>query len=141
MSSSHHDIPGSDVITRNLRAHAAATATEQQVLFRAPYAMKLNAAYVTYDAAITGADTNSTSITVINGGQAGAGTTAMTVAKDYLATPATNEVAGTPSALTLSATDANTNIAAGDVLLFKWTKVGTGLAIGVGILTLHLRGN
>lgn len=139
MSISHHDIPGSDVKTFPLRAHAAATATEQQVLFRAPYAMKLNAAYLTFDAAITGANTDTTSVTVINGGQAGAGTTAMTVQKDY--TSGVNEVAGTPDALTLSATDANTNIAQGDVLLFKWTKAGNGLAIGVGILTLHLRGN
>ena len=76
-------------------------------------------------AAITGADTNSRTLTVVNKGQSGSGsTTAATLAL----TNGVNAAASDAKTVTLSGTSANLVVAQGDVLAFVSTHVGTGLA-------------
>lgn len=77
------------------------------------------------EAAITGADTNSRTLTVVNKGQDGAGT--KTVATLAL----TNGITATAfdaKAMTLSGTAGNKAVVAGDILVAVSTHVGTGLA-------------
>lgn len=103
--------------------HAAATATESRALFVAPRACKVTAVSIVPDAAATGDNTNTTNIDIINAGSAGAGTTSIAA----LPLPTgTNLVALDETAITTT----TTALAAGDVLSIKFTKVGTGLAVG-----------
>lgn len=76
-------------------------------------------------ATITGADTNSRTVTIVNKGQSGVGTT--TVATLAL-TSGVNATGSDAKAVTLSGTAANLVVAQGDVLAFVSTHVGTGLA-------------
>src|SRR4051812_27409747 len=80
---------------------------------------------------LTGANTNSRTLSVLNKGQAGSGTTA-TASKAFVST--VNAPALDETALTLSGTAADLDVAAGDVLSFKSLHVGTGLADPGGIV-------
>jgi hypothetical protein len=74
-------------------------------------------------AAITGANTNTRSVTLFNKGQAGAGTT--TVATLQFDS-GVNASASDEKAITLSGTPANLVLAAGDTLLWRSLHIGTG---------------
>jgi hypothetical protein len=74
---------------------------------------------------ITGANTNSRTYTVTNQGQAGAGTTNVATLAMVAGVNATGDDAKT---IPLSGTAANLTVAAGDVLTFESTHVGTGIA-------------
>lgn len=92
---------------------------------------------VTYtaNAAVTGANTNSRSLILINRGQSGAGTTEV-ARLDLVA--GTNLAADDETALTLSATAANRNVTAGDILEFQSNAVGTGLADPGGLVAVEI---
>jgi hypothetical protein len=77
------------------------------------------------NATITGANTNSRTFTVTNQGQAGAGTTNVATLAMVSGVNATGDDA---KAITLSGTAANLAVAAGDVLTFESTHIGTGIA-------------
>lgn len=74
---------------------------------------------------ITGADTNSRTVAVVNKGAAGSGSTSVA---SLALTSGVNATAFDEKAVTLSGTAANLNVTAGDVLAFTSTHVGTGLA-------------
>lgn len=137
MATQLHDIPGAFQATYQLRAHAAATATEQAYCFVAPFACKIRSVQVIWDAAITGADTNSSSVGVLNTGTDGTGTTALGTAVAY--------VSGTDAAqgatVDLYAPSPYTAIAVGVKLAVQITKVGTGLALPTGLVVVTYEGN
>ena len=74
--------------------------------------------------------------TLTNKGTAGSGT-------DVVATRATNVAttstitANKPWALTLSSTQANLEVGAGECLTFSWTEAGTGQDLGGALLVIH----
>jgi len=127
--------------TRNLiiEIPAAGAAVDNSLpMVDVPFPATITAVKYTPSAAITGAVTNSRTLSVVNKGSGGAGT----------ATPASlalvvgvNPAADIDQALTLSGTAANLTVAAGDVLVFNSTHVGTGIADPGGILTVALSRN
>lgn len=92
-------------------------------------------------AVVTGAATNNFALAAQNRGTAGSSTTAVTATKTYAS--GTNSVAHDIEALTLSSTDANLNLATGEVLALVRTVNGTGLAQpgGLVVVTYRYRGN
>lgn len=92
---------------------------------------------VTYSTvtAITGANTNTRSVTLVNKGQTGAGTTVMaTLQFDS----GVNTTASDEKTITLSATPANLNVVAGDLLQWQSTAVGTGIADPGGLINVTM---
>jgi hypothetical protein len=90
--------------------------------------------YVTATA-ITGANTNSRTIAVVNKGAAGSGSTS--VASTAYVT-GVNTTALAENALTLSGTAANLVVAVGDVLVATSTHVGTGIADPGGLVRVSI---
>lgn len=85
------------------------------------------------DATITGADTNSRTISAINKGAAGAGTTE---AASLALTNGVNATGFDEKALNLSGTAANLNVSEGDVIAIKSLHVGTGIADPGGLVKI-----
>jgi hypothetical protein len=81
--------------------------------------------------AITGANTNTRSVTLFNKGQGGAGTT--TVATLQFDS-GVNASANDEKTVTLSGTAANLDLTAGDTLLWRSLHVGTGIADPGGLV-------
>lgn len=90
---------------------------------------------VTYTptATITGAATNTRKVSLINKGQSGAGSTVVATLQFNSGTNATGY---DETAITLSGTAANLNVAAGDVLAWQSDSVGTGLADPGGLVAI-----
>lgn len=104
---------------------AAATADPSTVLGEAQFDGTVTRCVYIPSASITGANTNSRTLTLQNRGQAGAGTTAVAT---LALTSGVNATADDAKALTLSGTAANLVVVAGDVLSFESVHTGTGLA-------------
>jgi hypothetical protein len=115
-------------------SEAVATASNQdKIAYIAPFAGTVQAVNYVPTATLTGANTNSRTVSLINTGQAGAGSTVMaTVAF----TTGVNAPADQAKVITLSGTAANLDFAAGDVLVWRSTAVGTGLADPGGLVDL-----
>lgn len=112
------------VIEESVPAAATAVA-DDTILTQSPYAGTVSSVQYVPEAAITGAATNNRSVSLVNKGQAGSGTTVvatLTFASGVNAT-ANNEVA-----LTLAATAADLVVAEGDTLQWRSIVGGTGLA-------------
>lgn len=109
-------------------AALAADATTDFLLGRVPITGVVSSVTIVPQSAITGADTNSATLAVVNKGQDGSGTTVI-ASKAF--TSGVNAAAFDETALTVSATAADLNVTAGDILAFRRTKVGTGLATPV----------
>jgi hypothetical protein len=108
--------------------HAAATATEQRAAFVAPVKCRVVAIEFVSDAAITGDNTNTTNVNIVNKGAAGVGTTEV-ANKDY--PTGASAVALDANAIPLNTTYANgVDLNEGDVLAVEYEKVGTGVLIG-----------
>lgn len=101
----------------------------------APWVGTIVSATYAPDAAITGANTNSRTLNVLNGGAAGSGTTNMAALP---LVSGTNLTAEHPTALTLSGTAANLAVSAGDIVQFQSLHVGTGIADPGGTVFLTL---
>lgn len=112
-------------LTANTPA-VVASADKSITLGEAPYAGTVTGITYAPDAAITGANTETRTLTVVNKGQAGAGTTVIgTLA--YIS--GVNGVAFDERAFTLSAVSGATTVAESDILAFVSTHGGsTGLA-------------
>jgi len=87
------------------------------------------------NAAIVGADTNSRTLNVLNGGASGVGTTNMATLALVASVGLTAHV---PGALVLSGTAANLVVAAGDIVEFQSVHAGTGIADPGGTVYLTL---
>jgi hypothetical protein len=136
MSNQLHDIPGNHVATAPIRAHAAATATELVGIFRAPFACKIISVEILWDAAITGADTNTTHVNLHNRGTAGTGTTELGNI-DYVS--GTDAAAFVAEDLYSPATPLE--VAEGVILAIQLEKVASGLALPNGTAIVTYQGN
>lgn len=90
---------------------------------------------ITPNAAITANGTNFFDLALINKGAAAAGSTSMATRS----WAATNSVAFVAESMTLSATTANLNAAAGDVLDLQRTITASGLIMPDMLVELHYR--
>jgi len=135
------DLLGVERITVPLKTAFATADTEDEFpAFRAPYAATVTALRYIPETAITGDATNHAVLSAQNKGAAGSGTDE--VASFAFDTPTTDDVAALDEkAITLSATAANLNLAAGDIVSIKKTTPGTGLALdGIVIFEIRKRG-
>jgi hypothetical protein len=111
-------------------------ATKETALFVAPFDATIEKASLTLPMPPSRAqNTNSRTLSVINKGAAGAGTTEI-ASKAFVST--VNANAFDETAITLSGTAANLNVVAGDVIAFKSAHVGSGLADGGGLVKVVL---
>lgn len=123
---------------REARAGAVAAGSDATVnIFEAPYACKVTAASYTPDANVTGDNTETRTLSIINRGSAGSGTTAVAT---LALTTGVNMTSGDEKALTLSGTAANLLLAEGDVVAFKSLHGGsTGLADPGGLVQVEFQ--
>ena len=113
-----------------------ATATDDtKILAEAPFAGTVTGVTYTPDAAITGANTNTRRVALLNKGDDGSGTT---IVAELQFNSGVDAVAGDEEAITLSATAANLDVAAGDVLAWESEAVGTGLADPGGLVQVTI---
>lgn len=85
--------------------------------------------------AITGANTNTRSVSLVNMGQTGVGTT---VVATIQYNSGVNAAASDENTVTLSGTPANLVVAAGDILQWRSTAVGTGIADPGGLVAVTI---
>lgn len=112
----------------------ATAATDTTVIMdRADFAGTVTSVTYAPNAAITGQNTNTRRVALINRGQAGSGTT---VIAELTFVSGVNAVAGDELAITLSATAADRVVAQGDVLAWFSDAVLTGLADPGGMVTV-----
>jgi hypothetical protein len=107
--------------------HAAATGTEVVGYWVAPFDCRLISVHFVPFAAVTGANTNSATLTVTNKGNDGAGVTTLG-SQALLST-----VDLTAHAKNIITEVITTDLTAGDVIAFGVTKVGTGLDVPGGL--------
>ena len=112
----------------------AAAVTLRTPIWEAPAAGKLTGASYTPSAGVTGADTNTRTVSVINRTSAGAGSTSMA---SLALTNGVNMTSGDEKALTLSGTAANLVFAAGDIIAFESVHAASGLADPGGLVQLE----
>lgn len=121
-----NDLAGTHHRPGFIPAQATANGTNTWGVFIAPANIVIKSVKIIPHAAVTGANTNNFALTVKNTGSAGSGTTAITSTKTYAS--GTDSALAVPESLTLSTTESDTYMAAGDVLSFVRTVNGTGLA-------------
>lgn len=123
-------MPGAFMACCQTIAHAAATATEYIGSLVIPIDGRIRAAYFIANAAVSGANTNTTHLNLQNGGVAGTGTTELT-AIDL--TSGNDLASGVKSVFTEALTTA---VSAGTVVRLQAEKVGTGLDVPSGTLVV-----
>ncbi|MFG3476471.1 hypothetical protein ACGF3K_14565 [Streptomyces sp. NPDC047980] len=127
--------PYVQVIERNVPAVSTANASDDTVLGQAPFACTVTSVQYVPEAAITGAATNHRSVSLVNKGQAGSGSTSVaTLAFDS----GVNASANDEKTITLSGTAANLTLAAGDTLQWRSVAVGTGIADPGGVVRVTI---
>lgn len=104
---------------------ASATGASASATIRAPFDGTVTSVTYAPVAAITGAATNNRTISVVNHGQAGAGTTVMAT---LTYASGVNAAAFDENAITLSAVAGATAFVTGDILEVKSVFNGTGIA-------------
>ena len=119
------------VIEADVPAVSTAGNDDDSIVAQAPFDCTVTAVQYVPEAAITGADTNSRTVSLINKGAAGSGTT--TVASLAL-TSGVNASAADEKTITLSGTAANLDLVAGDTLLWRSLHIGTGITDPGGLL-------
>ncbi|MEU2484097.1 hypothetical protein AB0L83_22035 [Streptomyces sp. NPDC052071] len=127
--------PFVQVIERNVPPVSTAGNDDDTVLGQAPFACTVTSVQYVPEAAITGAATNNRTVSLVNKGQAGAGTT--TVASLSFDN-GVNAVANDEKTITLSVTAANLVLAAGDTLLWRSIHVATGITDPGGVVRVTL---
>lgn len=106
------------------------TGTSATVLGRAPFRCTVTGAYYLPSADVTGASTDNATLTVVNKGSDGNGTT---VVAELALASGVNMADYDEKAITLSATAASLNLAEGDVLALTIAKGGSGLVTPAGV--------
>lgn len=114
---------------------AATAATVTNPAMEAPFVATVTGVTYTPQAAITGQNTNTRIIRLVNKGQAGAGSTLIA---SIQFDAGVNGVAFDERALTLTATTADRNVAEGDILSVESSPVGTGLADPGGLVQVTI---
>jgi hypothetical protein len=110
---------------------ASATAVNNSGAVRAPFDGTITDVSYVPVATITGANTNTRAVSLVNHAQDGTGTA---IAATLQFNSGVNATGFDEKAITLSGTPANLAVVAGDVLEAKSTAVGTGLADPGGTL-------
>lgn len=113
------------IVDRAADVPASGAAVSSSVIVRAPFAGTVTAVTYAPVAAITGAATNSRTVSVVNHGQSGSGSTSVA---SLALLAGVNAAAFAAKAVTLTATAADKVVATGDVLEFKSLSVGSGIA-------------
>jgi hypothetical protein len=136
-SKAAYDLAGIFQHVVTLPAHAAATASEKLKIFEAPVDCTVTSVEFVSAIAVTGVDTNTTHLNLIDGGAAGAGSTEvgnydLTDGNDLAANTA-QELAGAAGAGT------DFDLDEGDYLMLQWEKVGNGLNVPIASVTVHWR--
>lgn len=125
-------------LIKTLSAHADAVAAGSDAtvaLFRAPFDGTVTSVTYAADADITGANTNTRTLSVVNKKQNGNGST--TVASLALAS-GNNCSDYDEAAITLSGTAANLTVAEGDILAFASIHAASGLADPGGLVSITI---
>lgn len=123
------------VLTLGAQTDAIAAGASGSDSLRAPVAGVVTSVTYIPAATITGATTNNRTVSVVNRGQAGAGTT---VVATLTFASGVNAPAFDEKAIPLSATAADLVVAVGDVLEFRSVFAGTGIADPGGTVNLTL---
>lgn len=117
------------VLQATVAAQGTASTVQDLVIGEASHGGTVREVTIIPEAAVTAHGTNYRTISVLNKGQAGAGTTS--VAALPLDTPTTDDlVAFDEKTVPLSGTAANLAVVEGDVLVVAETVAGSGLAHG-----------
>ncbi len=132
-----NELAGDNILCIQVPAKAINVAGEAVIL--APQRGSIVAAKWVPTAAITANATNYFTLTFRNRGQAGAGTVQWATARVYNVPTTGDSVANTPEALTLHATLANRDFAAGDLLSVQITHAASGLAVPDGVVAVTYR--
>lgn len=132
-------MPDTAPLTRTYRATvpaAAAGADSERNVVDAEFAGTVSSVIYVPDTVLTGANTDSRTIVLVNKGQAGAGTTVVAT-KAFVS--GVNAAADDETAITLSVVAGATTVAAGDILAWQSTHVGgTGLADPGGLAVIEI---
>lgn len=126
------DVSGDHVFSIPVAGQGTAGTADEFTGFVAPHNLKITAVKWIPAAAVTADGTNYFTLTLRNR-TTGAGA-ALPASRSYIAT---NSVAFVAEAMTLSATAADLNIAAGDVVTVGKVNTGTGLAMPDGTVQVH----
>lgn len=122
--------------TFRLASEGAATAVDDTVMLgEAQFAGTVTEVTFIPDAALTGANTNTRRLALINRGQAGAGTT---VVAELQFNAGVNLIAGDEMTIPLSVVAGATTLAAGDTLAWFTDAVGTGIADTGGLVQVTI---
>lgn len=121
-----------------VQPQATAGSNLNTITWVAPQACTVTAVTYTTVTAITGANTNTRSVSLVNKGQSGAGSTVIATLQFN---SGVNTVAADEKTITLSSTAADLVVAAGDVLQWQSTAVGTGIADPGGLVSITTTAN
>lgn len=116
-----------------VQPQATAGSNLNTIVWVAPRDLTISGVTYTTVTAITGANTNTRSVSLVNKGQAGAGTT---VVATLQFNSGVNTVAADEKTITLSVTASDLVVVAGDVLQWQSTAVGTGIADPGGLVSI-----
>lgn len=120
----------------NVATEGAATAVDDTIILgEAPFAGTVTEVTYTPDTGITGANTNTRRVALINRGQAGAGTT---VVAELQFDAGVSSTTGDEKTIPLSGTAANLVLADGDILAWFSDAVGTGIADAGGLVQVKI---
>jgi hypothetical protein len=129
-------------LQRTIEADVPAVSTagndDDTVIAQAPFDCTVTAVQYVPEAAITGANTNTRSVSLINKGAAGSGTTSVAALQFD---SGVNASANDEKAITLSGTAANLVLAAGDTLLWRSLHIGTGQTDPGGLVRVTVTRN
>jgi hypothetical protein len=126
------------VLEADVPAVSTAGNDDDSIIGQAPFDCTVTAVQYVPEAAITGANTNTRSVSLINKGQTGAGTTSVaTLQFDS----GVNATAADEKTIALSGTAVNLVLAAGDTLLWRSLHVGTGITDPGGLVRVTLSRN
>jgi hypothetical protein len=123
--------PFGNVLQTQVQPQATAGSNLNSNVLRAPSDSTVSAVTYAPVTVITGANTNTRSVSLVNKGQSGAGNT---VVATIQYNSGVNAVAADENTVTLSGTPANLNLSAGDILQWQSTAVGTGIADPGGLV-------
>lgn len=127
--------PLQKVIEADVPAVSTAGNSDDTVIGQAPFACTVTDVEYVPESAITGAATNNRTVSLVNKGQDGSGST---VVATLTFGSGTNAAANDDTTVTLSATAANKVLAAGDTLQWRSVANGTGIADPGGLARITL---
>lgn len=116
-------------------ANFAAGASGGFALFPAPFAGRLVSATYAPNANITGADSNTRTVSIVNKGASGAGTTVMAALP---LVSGANATAFDEKVIPLSGTEENLTFDEGDVIAWVSTHAASGLADPGGLVSVEI---